>query len=150
MSYKSKLDHLADHDCERCSLHETTERVCVMGSGRPKSRIMVIGEAPGANEAETGRVFSGRAGQLLDLHLEEAGLPRDEVYVTNVVKCRPPDNRRPDRVEFEACRIYLEREAKQISPRFVLLLGNAALQAVARKSGITTKRGVRLDIKDPT
>jgi DNA polymerase-1 len=120
-----------------------------MGSGDPKSRIMLIGEAPGANETETGRVFSGRAGQLLDFQLSQAGLDREDVYVTNVVKCRPPDNRRPNRMEWEACRKYLEREAKAVSPNYVLLLGNAALQAVARKSGITTKRGIRLDVKDP-
>ena len=149
MGYVSKLDRLANHDCTRCSLHESTERVCVMGSGDPKSHIMIIGEAPGANEDQTGRVFSGRAGQLLDFHLKEAGLDREAVYVTNVVKCRPPDNRRPDRPEWEACRKYLEREVKAVSPSHVLLLGNAALQAVARKSGITKKRGVRLDVKDP-
>lgn len=149
VSYRSKLDKLADHSCTRCELHEYTERVCVMGSGDPHSRIMLIGEAPGAREDETGRVFSGRAGQLLDLKLKEAGLDREEIYVTNVVKCRPPDNRRPERVEWGACRLYLEREAKAIRPRYVLLMGNAALQAVARKSGITTKRGVRLEVKDP-
>ena len=147
--YRSALDKYADHDCERCSLHETTGRVCVMGSGDPSSRVMIIGEAPGENEAATGRVFSGRAGKLLDTLLHEAGLDRDAVYVTNVVKCRPPDNRRPDRVEFEACRMYLEREARACNPRWVLLLGNAALQAVARKSGITKQRGVRLKVKDP-
>src|SRR3990172_4043915 len=141
VKFKSPLDRLADHDCELCSLHETTERVCVMGSGNPKSRIMLIGEAPGANEAETGRVFSGRAGQLLDLKLQAAGLDREEVYVTNVVKCRPPDNRKPERVEWEACRKYLEREARAVRPRFVLLMGNLALQAIARKSGITKHRG---------
>jgi DNA polymerase-1 len=120
-----------------------------MGSGNPKKSIMVIGEAPGEYEAETGRVFSGRSGKLLDSLLSEAGLDREAVYVTNAVKCRPPENRRPDRVEFESCRIYLEREAKVVDPKWVLLLGNAALQAVAKKSGITAKRGVRLDIKDP-
>ena len=85
MSYTSPLDRLANHNCELCPLHETTERVCVMGSGNPKSRIMLIGEAPGANEAETGRVFSGRAGQLLDLKLQAAGPERDQVYFTNLV-----------------------------------------------------------------
>jgi uracil-DNA glycosylase family 4 len=149
-SYRSPLDKLMNHSCTRCELHEYTERVCVGGSGNYKSRIMLIGEAPGANEAETGRVFSGRAGQLLDLKLSEAGLDRDEVYVTNVVKCRPPDNRKPERPEWEACRKYLEREVRAVRPRFVLLLGNAALQTVARKSGITKQRGVRLDVKDPT
>ena len=149
MAYKSPLDKYMDHDCERCSLHETTARVCVGGSGDPSNRVMIIGEAPGEAEATTGRVFSGRAGILLDRLLEEAGLDRDACYVTNVVKCRPPDNRRPDRVEFEACRIYLENEARVCNPKHVLLLGNAALQAVARKSGITKQRGLRLKIKDP-
>src|SRR5215472_8123517 len=149
MTYKSPLDHLMDHDCDRCPLAETTDRICVGGSGNPKNRIMIIGEAPGEQEAVSGRVFSGRAGTLLDRLLEEAGLDRDECYVTNVVKCRPPDNRRPDRVEFEACRVYLEAEARAVKPRFVLLLGNAALQAVARKSGITKQRGLRLRVKDP-
>jgi uracil-DNA glycosylase family 4 len=148
-SYRSPLDKLMNHSCERCALHEYTERVCVGGSGDPKSRIMLIGEAPGQNEAETGRVFSGRAGQLLDLKLREAGLEREEVYVTNVVKCRPPDNRKPERSEWEACRKYLEREVGAVRPRFVLLMGNAALQTVARKSGITKQRGVRLEVKDP-
>jgi uracil-DNA glycosylase family 4 len=130
-------------------LHEGTYRVCVGGDGDPDSRIMLIGEAPGEREAESGRVFSGRAGQLLDLKLQDAGLDRDEVYVTNVVKCRPPDNSRPERGEWEACRIYLEREVKAIRPRFVLLMGNTALQAVARKSGITKQRGQRLTVRDP-
>ena len=147
--YRSALDKLANHSCTRCSLHEGTERVCVMGSGPKSASIMIIGEAPGENEARTGRVFSGRAGQLLDLALKDAGLERDEIYVTNVVKCRPDNNRRPSRIEWEACRKYLEREATALSPSHVLLLGNSALQVVARKSGITTKRGVRLDIKDP-
>ena len=120
-----------------------------MGSGSIKRKVMIIGEAPGENEAVTGRVFSGRAGKLLDTLLEEAGLDRSHCYVTNVVKCRPPENRRPDRVEFEACRVYLEREAKAVNPRWVLLLGNAALQAVARKSGITKQRGLRLKVRDP-
>src|SRR5215471_1172578 len=149
MAYRSPMDKYMDHDCERCSLHETTERVCVGGSGTRKTEVMIIGEAPGEAEARTGRVFAGRAGSVLDTVLNEAGLDRDGCYVTNVVKCRPPDNRRPDRVEFEACRIYLEREARKVDPGYVLLLGNAALQAVARKSGITKQRGLRLDCKDP-
>ena len=147
--YTSALDHLMNHNCKRCALHEGSERVCVGGSGPADAKIMIIGEAPGENEARTGRVFSGRAGQLLDLALKDAGLERDEIYVSNVVKCRPDNNRRPSRIEWEACRKYLAREAAALSPSYVLLLGNSALQVVARKSGITTKRGVRLDIKDP-
>jgi len=121
-----------------------------MGTGPAKTHnIMILGEAPGENEARTGRVFSGRAGQLLDLALSDAGLDRDKIYVSNVVKCRPPDNRRPGRIEWESCRQYLNAEVEELDPRYVLLLGNSALQAVARRSGITTKRGVRLDVRDP-
>lgn len=145
----SPLDHLMDHSCERCVLHETTERVCVGGSGDPESNVMLIGMAPGEREAETGRVFSGRAGKLLDLKLREAGLDREGIYVTNVVKCRPPDNRPIARLEWEACRKYLERECRAVDPTHVLLMGNAALQCVARKSGITKQRGLRLSLKDP-
>ena len=91
-----------------------------MGSGDPDSNIMILGEAPGEQEAATGRVFSGRAGKILDLKLREAGLDRKRVYVSNVVKCRPPDNDRPARREWEACREYLEREVKRVDPRFVI------------------------------
>src|SRR3954452_25106820 len=99
MRFNSPLDHLADHSCELCPRHDWTDRVCVMGSGNPKSRIMLVGEAPGAEEERTGRVFSGAAGQLLDKMLERADLSRSELYVTNAVKCRPPENRSPERSE---------------------------------------------------
>lgn len=148
-SYTSPLDHLANHECERCPLHLTTDRVCVMGSGNAKSRVMIIGEAPGVEEARTGRVFSGRAGQLLDLALREAGLDRDEVYVTNAVKCRPPENAKPERFEIAQCQKYLRREVKAVEPTHVLLLGNSAMISVAKKSGITKHRGKPLTIKDP-
>jgi uracil-DNA glycosylase family 4 len=145
--YSSPLDHLMDHSCELCPIHEETSRVCIGGSGNPKSRIMIIGEAPGENEARTGRVFSGRAGELLDRCLERASLSRDEVYVTNAVKCRPADNRTPERWEAKVCADeYVTREMEEIRPTHVLLLGNAALTAVAKKSGITKHRGVRLEV----
>ena len=148
MKYSSPLDHLADHDCELCPLHEYTERVCVMGSGNPKSRIMIVGEAPGGEEERTGRVFSGAAGKLLDRALDRAGLSRDELYVTNAVKCRPPENRTPERFEAKVCADeYLAKEIEEIRPTHILLLGNSALTAVARKSGITKHRGVRLEVK---
>lgn len=138
-----------DHSCESCGLHKWTDRVCVGGSGNPSSQIMLIGEAPGGNEERTGRVFSGRAGEVLDAALDVAGLERGGVYVTNVVKCRPPDNATPDRIHWEACRQYLESELEAVDPSHVLLLGNTALRAVWRRSGITKNRGVRLDCKDP-
>lgn len=147
--FKSPLDHLMDHGCTACRLHDTTDRVCVGGSGNPSSQIMLIGEAPGGNEERTGRVFSGRAGEVLDAGLSAAGLEREGSYVTNVVKCRPPDNATPDRIHWEACRQYLESELEAVDPSHVLLLGNVALRAVWRRSGITKNRGVRLDCKDP-
>lgn len=150
--YTSELDHLANHDCEKCELHEYTERVCVMGRGSPKGGIMVIGEAPGGEEEKTGKVFSGRAGQLLDRKLRDAGLTPESLYVTNVVKCRPPNNRTPERDEWESCRDYLESEVAAVDPSHVLLLGNSALRTVARTSGITSpdKRGVQLTVRDPS
>jgi uracil-DNA glycosylase family 4 len=148
MIFKSPLDHLANHDCELCALHEYTDRVCVMGSGNPASRVMIVGEAPGGNEEKTGVVFSGAAGQLLNKCLERAGLSRDSLYVTNAVKCRPPENRKPERIEAKTCADnYLAAEIREIRPTHILLLGNEALQAVARKSGITKHRGVRLEVK---
>jgi uracil-DNA glycosylase family 4 len=149
--YVSKLDHLADHDCTQCELHEYAMHVCVMGRGNPKSRIMIIGEAPGENEDETGKVFSGRAGQVLNRKLADAGLDPERVYVTNVVKCRPPGNRAPERSEWSACAGYLDAEVRAVQPSHVLLLGNTALQRVCRTSGITSpqKRGVQLHPRDP-
>jgi uracil-DNA glycosylase family 4 len=147
MKFRSELDHLADHSCTLCPLHEYTHRVCVMGDGPARARIMLVGEAPGEQEERTGRVFSGRAGQELDKMLARAGLDRRELYITNAVKCRPPENRSPERWEAKTCADeYVTREMEEIDPTHVLLLGNAALTAVAKKSGITKHRGVRLSV----
>jgi uracil-DNA glycosylase family 4 len=109
---------------------------------------MIIGEAPGSNEENTGLVFSGRAGQLLDTYLASAGLADRSPYISNVVKCRPPDNRSPERIEWKTCYRYFLREVKTVRPRGILLLGNVALNAVTGKSGITKHRGVRLTSRD--
>lgn len=147
MRYSSPLDDLADHDCELCELSQYTSRVCVMGRGNPDADIMILGEAPGGNEEITGKVFSGAAGQILDRALETAGISQSDVYISNVVKCRPPDNRPPEPREIKACAEYLEREFERVDPGHVLLLGNHALKAVARRSGITKHRGVRLSVR---
>ena len=111
-----------------------------MGDGDPTSRIMVVGEAP------TDR--SGRVDQLLDKCLDRAGLSREELYMTTAVKCPPPEHRKPERFEGKICAdTYLQAEIDEIKPTHILLLGNEALQAVARKSGITKHRGVRLEVK---
>jgi len=118
-----------------------------MGKGNPESRIMLVGEAPGAEEERSGEVFSGPAGKLLDKLLERASLSRETVYITNAAKCRPPENRTPERWETKTCaEHYLSAEIEAINPTHILLLGNAALTAVAKKSGITKHRGVRLDV----
>lgn len=129
--------------CELCPLHEGARHVCLMGSGPTDTRIVLVGEAPGEREDAEHRAFVGRSGQLLNKALSEVGgIERDDCYVTNVVKCRPPDNRTPERKEAKVCaENYLKPELEAIKPRFVLLLGNSALQAVIGKSGITKVHG---------
>jgi DNA polymerase-1 len=114
-----------------------------MGSGKRKSDIMIIGEAPGQREDEEHRAFVGSAGRVLDSVLTQVGIDRDSCYVTNVAKCRPPGNRTPDRSEIKVCTsTYLVQEFEQVKPSFVLLLGNSALRGVIGRSGITKYNGV--------
>jgi uracil-DNA glycosylase family 4 len=144
-------DDIRNPNCTLCPLHSKAEHVCLMGSGPRKARVMVIGEAPGAREDESHVAFVGRSGQLLDSVLSQVGLPRDEVYVTNVAKCRPPDNRTPKRGEIKVCvEEYLTKEFEVVRPEFVLLLGNAPLQGVIGKSGITKHNGTvwRVEVAD--
>lgn len=115
----------------------------VFGEGDPNARLMVIGEGPGREEDLQGRPFVGRSGQLLDkLLAEEAGLARSDVYITNVVKCRPPNNRDPLPEEIAACRPYLDRQVELIAPAVIVTLGNFATRALlATSEGITRLRG---------
>lgn len=129
-------------DCNLCDLHKEARTVCLLGDGPVPAKVMIIGEAPGAREDDVERPFSGVAGQYLDRILNEVGLPRDSVYITNAVRCRPPDNRTPTKTELKACHPYLLREIEIVQPSHILLLGNAALQAVTGKTGIMTKHGV--------
>lgn len=139
---KDWRDKIRNPNCELCSLHEEAEHVCLMGDGPLDTNIMVVGEAPGAREDETHRAFVGPAGKLLDEALQKAGIARSTVYITNAAKCRPPDNRTPTRGEVKLCsRTYLDSEIEEVRPDFILTVGNAALQAVAGKSGITKHRG---------
>jgi DNA polymerase-1 len=112
-----------------------------MGDGPVPCRIMLVGEAPGFREDEISKPFAGAAGQYLDRILEEVGLPRASVYITNANKCRPPDNRTPTKTEIRACHPYLEMELATVQPEFVVPLGNAALEAVLGKKGIMKLRG---------
>lgn len=116
--------------CENCRLSEQRTNV-VFGSGRPDSDVMIIGEGPGANEDEQGVPFIGRAGQLLTKILESVGIDRDEdVFITNIVKCRPPKNRAPHLDEVEQCKGYLIRQIQLIKPKVIILLGAPALKTV--------------------
>ncbi len=113
--------------CQRCPLARTRLKA-VPGEGPANARIMFIGEAPGWHENQQGRPFVGPAGQFLDELLAAIGLKRSEVYITNIVKCRPPNNRDPQPAEIEACRDYLERQIAAICPRVIVTLGRYSLQ----------------------
>jgi len=128
-------------DCRRCKLW-TTRTNLVFGEGNPKAHLMFVGEAPGADEDATGRPFVGRAGQLLTKMIEAIGMKREEVYIANVVKSRPPDNRPPEKDEIEACSPFVFRQIASIRPRLIVTLGNPATQELLRtRTGISRLRG---------
>ena len=110
-------------DCTRCALHETRTTV-VFGAGNADAALMFVGEAPGANEDRMGLPFVGQAGKLLDKLLGEIGLERGDVFIANVLKCRPPDNRDPQPREIESCQDYLRRQVDLIEPTVICTLGN--------------------------
>jgi DNA polymerase len=128
-------------DCKRCKLW-TTRTNLVFGEGNPMAALMFIGEAPGADEDASGRPFVGRAGQLLTKMIEAIGLKREDVYIANVLKSRPPGNRAPEKDEVAACIPFLFRQIASIRPRLIVALGNPAMQALLNtKTGITQMRG---------
>jgi DNA polymerase len=127
--------------CTACPLHETRTNV-VFGAGAADAEVMIVGEGPGQQEDEQGLPFVGRSGQLLDTLLREIGLERSEVYIANVVKCRPPRNRDPREDEIDACKGYLRRQIQLIDPAVVVTLGNFSTKLLLRTStGITRMRG---------
>ena len=127
--------------CRRCQLYAGAKNL-VFGEGSPSARLMFIGEAPGAEEDLSGRPFVGAAGQLLDKMLHNLQLDREEVYITNVVKSRPPGNRDPLPDEIEACLPYLRKQIKAIRPRVIVTLGKVAAHALlGTKEPITRLRG---------
>lgn len=115
--------------CRGCDLREGCRGV-VFGEGNTTSPVMFVGEGPGQTEDEMGRPFVGKAGQLLDKILEAAGLPRESVYITNIVKCRPPGNRTPEMGEMQACLPWLRRQFAILRPKLIILLGLAATHGV--------------------
>jgi DNA polymerase len=128
-------------DCQRCPLAATRTQV-VFGNGNADADLMFIGEAPGAEEDRQGLPFVGRAGQLLDDLLRGIGYTRNDVFVANVIKCRPPGNRDPQPAEIEACHPYLMSQVDLIEPRVIGTLGNFATKLITgSRAGITKVRG---------
>jgi DNA polymerase len=127
--------------CTKCPLHETRTKT-VFGAGNADADLMFVGEAPGAEEDRQGLPFVGRAGQLLNQLLGEIGMSRDDVFIANVLKSRPPGNRDPQPLEIEACRPYLFDQVRLIEPKIVCTLGNFATKLLSGSpAGITKVRG---------
>jgi uracil-DNA glycosylase len=126
------LGALREHigDCTRCKLHTLGRRQIVFGTGNPRARLMFVGEAPGADEDEQGEPFVGRAGQLLTKIIQSIGLERSDVYIANVIKCRPPNNRNPEPDEVSECQPFLSRQIDAIQPRVIVALGTHAAHAL--------------------
>ena len=139
----SELEALKQNysNCQKCELAKNRIKF-VYGEGDPESRLVIIGEAPGADENRSGLPFVGRAGQLLSKMLQSIGLSREQVFITNVVKCRPPNNRDPHTVEIEICRPYLNEQLEIIQPDMILLLGRiAAVSLLDMKLSLAKFRG---------
>jgi DNA polymerase len=129
------------NECQRCDLGATRTNA-VVGRGNPSAPLMIIGEGPGQNEDETGLAFVGRAGQLLDRILASVELTENDVFIGNIVKCRPPGNRVPTEEEMKACRPYLLEQIRMVDPKIILLVGaSAAKGLIGEKRGITSIRG---------
>ena len=126
--------------CTLCKLARTRKNA-VPGEGQLAAKILFIGEAPGRSEDEKGRPFVGAAGKILDGMLTKVGIERSQVFITNVVKCRPPNNRVPEDDEVEACHKYLERQLALIRPRIICILGRTAYASILGGSSITANRG---------
>ena len=135
-------------DCTRCKLHRLGRRQVVFGVGNPEADLMFVGEAPGADEDVQGIPFVGRAGQLLTKIIEAIGLSRDEVYIANVIKCRPPENRNPEPDEVETCEPFLFQQIDSIRPKVVVALGTFAAKALLKtQDPISRLRGRTFDYR---
>lgn len=119
-------------DCTRCKLHTLGRQMIVFGSGNPNADLMFVGEAPGSDEDEQGVPFVGRAGQLLTKIIEAIGLTRDDVYIANVIKCRPPGNRNPEPDEVATCEPFLFQQIDSIKPKVIVALGTFAAHTLLK------------------
>ncbi len=130
--------HEAIKNCKKCNLYKSRKN-SVPGEGPANAKIMIIGEAPGEKEDEMGRPFVGAAGKLLTNLLEERGLKRSQVFITNILKCRPPGNRDPAPQEVEACKDYLIKQIKIIKPKIIVTLGRHATSFILNSIGVGFK-----------
>ena len=139
---KQKLEIIKQNviECTKCELCKTRTN-SVPGKGNFKSDVIFVGEAPGKNEDKNGEPFIGVAGKKLSAALEGAGISREQVYITNIVKCRPPKNRVPTTIERETCQDYLKQEISIIKPKIICVLGNTAFNSLLGGSEITKFRG---------
>jgi DNA polymerase len=129
-------------DCTRCKLHQQGRKQIVFGVGNPRAQLMFVGEGPGADEDAQGEPFVGRAGQLLNNMIKAMGIRREDVYIANVVKCRPPGNRTPERDECETCSPFLMRQIAVVKPKVVVALGAvAAKNLLAMNASMSELRG---------
>lgn len=134
-------------NCNKCRLCENRTNI-VFGEGNKNTKVMFVGEGPGADEDKQGLPFVGKAGQLMNKALEGLGIKREELYIANIVKCRPPSNRVPEQDEAEACLNYLRNQVVLIKPKIIVLLGSTALKNILGKEyGITTSRGTWIERK---
>jgi uracil-DNA glycosylase len=134
-------------ECTRCRLHEQRNKI-VFGSGNPRAELVFVGEGPGHDEDVQGLPFVGRAGKLLTQMIEAMGLKREDVYICNVVKCRPPENRKPEDDEVATCSPYLYRQLDVIAPKAIVCLGGTAAQALLKtKDSISRFRGTWFDFR---
>ena len=135
-------------DCTRCKLHTLGRTQVVFGVGSPDADLMFVGEAPGADEDEQGIPFIGRAGQLLTKIIEAIDLKRDDVYIANIIKCRPPQNRNPEPDEVASCEPFLFRQIDMVKPKVIVALGKYAAQTLLKsETPISRLRGQVLDYR---
>ena len=133
--------------CRKCKLWQTRTNV-VFGVGNKNADLMFIGEGPGADEDMQGEPFVGKAGKLMNMAFETLGIKREEVYIANIVKCRPPSNRNPEEDEATACLDYLRNQVILVKPKIIVLLGSVALKNILGKEyGITASRGKWIEKK---
>ena len=144
------LDELENEvkSCRNCNLCQNRTNT-VFGCGNKNAKIMFIGEGPGADEDREGLQFVGKAGKLMDMAFQGLGIKREEVYICNIVKCRPPNNRTPLKEEANACLNYLRIQVMEVKPKIIVLLGNTALKNIlGDELGITSARGKWIEKKD--